>query len=518
MTDGKLSGEEHAALARTFLAYYIGLAHKTDSPEQSGGFAVPRPHHLRIIDRMEQVARIVLKFPGWQDVGSSKHTSVVAPPGSAKTYLLQAYYEWLLGNASIHWGDNWADMFHIGHVSHSADQAWRMSYAVRETIEHNDTFHLCFPKVKPSEKWAEREWRVAGCIGQHPSFVAMGIEGPLLGTRLNILGLDDLIKPEDVKQSKITTTEVEQIIYKVDKVGMKRLVPGGIAWMNHTRWFERDPPAWAVDQGWHEILIPALDENDQSFWESREIFSTENLLLERERDPEGFALQFMGQPAPAEGIIFKADFFSEPYDQVPWTDAEDRMRFLVVDSWDTAGTRNARSDYTAGWTAAIDQRSWDVYLLNLYHDKIEFNDLLDALRGSHASALRPQIVLIEDKSTGQPAAQMLDREGIPVLPLKPFGERGQPRLLDAINQIKPMLATHRVHFPSERFALAHGLGWVGQALGALLMYPRATHDDIPRALIQLLYWTLQYQKDAGVYDPQQDDLSWGTPQGKRVRV
>src|SRR3990172_8200805 len=197
--------------------------------------------------------------------------------------------------------------------------------------------------------------------------VVMEIRGLVLGVRLNLLGLDDTIKPEDVRESKVSTVDVEQIIYKIDKVGMKRLVPGGVAWMNHTRWFERDPPAWAKEQGWTEVLIPALDENDRSFWEERSIFSTAALLRERERDPEGFALQFMGQPYPAEGTIFRREHLDHVYDQVPWTDAEDRMRFLIADSWDTAGTRNARSDYTAGWTGGIDLPSLDLYLLNLSH-------------------------------------------------------------------------------------------------------------------------------------------------------
>jgi len=491
-------------------------------PEVLAGQAVPRAHHLRIIGRMEEVADSVLRRGDWRGLGVERHTSVVAPPGSAKTTLLQGFYEWLIGQASLEWGKNWADMMHLGHVSHSADQAWRMSYAVRDTIEHNAVFRAVFPGVRPSEKWAEKEWRVEGCRGIHPTFVAMGIEGPLLGTRLNLLGLDDLIKPEDVKSSKITTAEVEGIIYKVDKVGMKRLVEGGCAWMNHTRWFERDPPAYAASEGWTEIAILALVEGEdglESFWPDRQIFSLEALLKERERDPEGFALQFMGQPAPAEGITFKRDFFQDAYDQVPWTDGEDKLsRFLVVDSWDTAGTRNARSDYTAGWTAAIDLRSWDIYLLNLYHDRIEFQDLLDAIRGSHASALMPQYVWIEDRSTGQPAAQMLASEGLNIMPVKPYGERGQPRLEDVINQVKPMLAAGRVHLPSERFAVAHGLGWVGTAMQQLLAYPRTQHDDIVRALIQLLYESLKLQRDAGIYDPVQEQLVWGAGSGARIRV
>src|SRR3990167_5278857 len=276
MTEALLSDAERVSLARKSLAFYITWAHKTDMPDVDEGAAVPQPHHLRIIERMEDVTPCVLRLPGWRAMAAraDRHTSVVAPPGSAKTTLLQGWYEWLIGLASIYWGRNWADMLHLGHVSHSADQAWRMSYAVREAVADNDVFKLCFPKVKPSEKFAEREWRVEGCVGQHPTFAAMGIEGPLPGLRLNVLGLDDLIKPELVKASGVGPQEIKEIIYKVEQVGMKRLVEGGVGWMNHTRWFEWDPPAWAQQQGWTELLIPALDANDESFSPSRHIFST----------------------------------------------------------------------------------------------------------------------------------------------------------------------------------------------------------------------------------------------------
>ena len=543
MTD--LPDAEKIEFARASLGFYIGWAHKTDMPETQGGHAVPQPHHLRIIERMEKVAESVLRQGGWRSLGGERHTSVVAPPGSGKTVLLQGFYEWLVGKASLEWGGNWADMIHLGHISHSADQAWRMSYAVRETIENNAAFQVTFPKVKPSGKWAEREWRVEGCIGKDSTFIAMGVEGSLPGVRLNFLGLDDLIKPEAVKLSNITPAEVEAVIYTVHAVGMKRLVEGGCAWMNHTRWFERDPPAWAEEQGWTTLLIPALIEDEtvstdvelrtveggsepsiaaenagsfRSFWPERQIFSLENLLRERERDPEGFALQFMGQPAPAEGIDFKREWLEYEFDQLPWNDAEDRLNFAFVGSWDTAGTLNARSDYSAGWMAAIDMRGWNIYLLNLFHGKLEFPEVVDAIRGSVLSEFRPQRVWVEEKATGQSAIQQLQREGIQVNGVPAYGQRGSPKLQAVINQTKLVLSSGRVHWPSERFAVAHGLGWIGEAKRALIAYPRTLHDDIARAFIQLVYESFSLEQEMGVYDPRAEELTWGTPSGEKVRV
>ena len=120
--------------------------------------------------------------------------------------------------------------------------------------------------------------------------------------------MDDLIKPEEVRESNISPADVEAIIYTLKRVVMKRLVEGGCAMLTNTRWFERDPTSWAIDQGWTEILIKALDENDESFWPDREPFYVENLLAERAEDPEGFALQFQGEPEPAAGNDFTAEW------------------------------------------------------------------------------------------------------------------------------------------------------------------------------------------------------------------
>ena len=298
---------------------------------------------------------------------------------------------------------------------------------------------------------------------------------------------------------------------------MKRLVEGGCAILTNTRWFERDPTSWAVDNGWTSIVIKALDENDESFWEEREVFSAENLIAERKRDPEGFALQFQGEPAPASGIDFKAEWLKSDYDKLPWNDAEDRWNFAVVDSWDTAGTINLRSDYTAGITAAIDLRSWNIYILNLYHAKLEFPEVCAAIKGSATSALHPQYVWVEEKSTGQSAIQQLASEGINIQGVPAYGQRGSPALQVVVNQVKIVLENGRVHFPSPRFAQAYGLEWVEMMKLSLLMYPRGQHDDIPRAFIQLVFESLKAEL-SNVYDQEQKQLTWGEPEGMRVMV
>ena len=79
-----LTDTEKITLARRSLAFYIGWAHKTDMENVEAGQAVPRPHHLKIIERMEKVAEVVLRLPGWRDAGARVRATGDVPcaPGS----------------------------------------------------------------------------------------------------------------------------------------------------------------------------------------------------------------------------------------------------------------------------------------------------------------------------------------------------------------------------------------------------------------------------------------------------
>ena len=519
-----LTDEKSIQFARAHLAAYISLAGRTDMSKQSAGYMIPRPHHMQMINRLQKIAPVILQQGNWVDWGNERHTAIVSPPGSAKTTILRHFYEWILGNASLSM-PNWADSFHMGHVSHSADQALEMSLAVRNTIDGTDefsgpVFKACFPDVKKSEKWAEKGWRVEGCVGIHETFTAFGVDGSISGVRWNVMGLDDLIKPVKPNESTITPADVEAIIYTVENVCMERLVEGGCGVLTNTRWFERDPTSWALGQGWNHILIQALNEEDESFWEERQIFKAETLIAKREANPLGFALQYMGQPAPESGIDFKAEWLDNTYDALPWQDAvEFGEDWYMVVSWDTAGTINPRSDETAGWTAAVHPQSGKIYLMELYHGKWEFQDLLNVLRANN-EFWKPCVIWVEDKSTGTAAIQTLLLEGLPMKDVPAYGQKGKrSQTLDTIvNNIKPWFAENKVYFPSPRFAQSRNMDWLGEARKQLLMYPRALHDDIPRALIQLIYETMLGLQKGMFYKHMPVKRTWGEASDQRAVV
>ena len=111
-------------------------------------------------------------------------------------------------------------------------------------------------------------------------------------------------------------------------------------------------------------------------------------------------------------------------------------------------------------------------------------------------------------------------DGLPVKDVAAYGQRGSHGLLDVIiKQIQVTLRAGKVFFPSPRYADAVHMDWLGDASRALLMYPRALHDDIPRAFIQLLYETmLGLQTDFFILNAITESMAWGEPTGERLIV
>lgn len=499
-------------------ALYMALAHETDMPWVFDGRAIPAAHMLPILARMQLVSDIVLRLGEWEKYAGlvGRHTSVVEPPGSGKTTLLQYFYEWLLGRASVYW-KNWANAFHMAHVSASEPKALDISFAVKKTIEENPIYHAIFPKVKPNkdEKWADSVWRIKGSTSKDPTFQARGRRGDILGARLNFMGLDDLIKQEEAETEGKSgiETEIEHIISWLGGTAMTRLdLPTACGWMNHTRWREDDPPGWAEAQGWEVIPLKAIQEdadgNEVSYWPERK--PVEEFQRLRQQNPVMFSLVYQGEVIPQEGIDFRREHFAE-FDYLP----VGARQMHVVHAWDTAGTRNPRSDYTAGWTMIVTD-SWDVYLVNLYNAKMEFDGVMNAIQGQFAH-MRGEIV-VEEKSTGQPAVQLLRRQGYPVHGRKPFGERGQPSRELAVQHIKPFLMEQRVHLPSDRFAREHGLAWVPEAKRQIFGYPKTAHDDIVMAMLHGLHFIYEVRIGKVVRPWKNEPVKFRTRPSQRLLV
>ena len=86
----------------------------------------------------------------------------------------------------------------IAIISETATQASRFLSAIREHIARNERLHEVFPGLRPADG-ARAKWSDTAILVERPttsrylSIVALGVMGPLLGARLDLAILDDVL-------------------------------------------------------------------------------------------------------------------------------------------------------------------------------------------------------------------------------------------------------------------------------------------------------------------------------------
>ncbi len=328
------------ALARDDLAIYLSLTHRTDD-----GTAAMPPKHL-----MDYV------IPAIED-DTLGDTVIIAPPGSIKTNTLMGAVEWWLGRDPT---------CHCGYVCSTGPEAVKRSLAIRDTIELNPSYMAVFPGILPNKDrgWSQDAWYLQrpNTGDKNPSLLAVGVGGALIGARLHRTVYDDLSDDENTK----TDLQRKAVWRFLAEIGKTRMHPTlGRQVMIGTRQHEEDAIGYAIDRGWHQIRIPALDEQGESYWPSyfpapwlacpndEHATSGGQCCIKRELGTQGFARQYMGQVYNEESSIFKRQWWRIA-DGVP----EDRplRGCITIDTagWDNRSTSADFACCAVWWTDGVE--------------------------------------------------------------------------------------------------------------------------------------------------------------------
>lgn len=230
------------------------------------------------------------------------------PPRAGKSYITSMFCSWMIGRYS--------DGI-IMRNSYSGDLAAKFSYDIREIVR-SPKFHKVFPHVRiKSDKRALDDWAVEG--SPQTTYFCAGVMGSLTGKGCDLLAiLDDPIKNLDVA---LSGTQIDKINGWVESVHNSRMEKDCPQIHIATRWTKRDPigeikrkfGSVSFDKfledpekyknSWVEIVIPALDENGNSFCD--EIKTTEQ--YDEIRKSIGnfiWSALYMQRPVDIEGLAF----------------------------------------------------------------------------------------------------------------------------------------------------------------------------------------------------------------------
>ena len=300
-----------------------------------------------------------------------------------------------------------------------------------------------------------------------------------LGTERRQIFLNELRRTSDFTADPIVsiTPDGTEEVFDVEVDRTENFIANGFV-SHNTRWSKRDLTAQVVKaslqrggEEWEVIELPAILPSGASLWP--EFWNLDELTALKEELPvHKWMAQYMQAPTGAEGALIKKEWWQEwEHDDPPACD-------YIIQSWDTAHTKNTRSDYSACVTLGIfhpeDEPAPQIILIDAYKERLEFPEL-KAKALEKYKEFQPDCCIIEAKAAGAPLLQELRKMGIPIQDYTPV--RGNDKIT-RVNAVADLFASKMIWAPKMR--------WAEEVIEEFASFPAGEHDDLVDAMTQAL--------------------------------
>lgn len=457
-----LPQEEQAELLDLAMQYKTSLERENAEQNFMGFVKAVWPsfingrHHKVMAKKFEEIAsgkirRLIINMP-------PRHTK-----SEFASYLLPA---WFLGKFPSK---------KIIQCSNTAELAVGFGRKVRNLVG-SDIYSTVFPNVAlQSDSKAAGRW----ATNHGGDYFAIGVGGTVTGKGADLLIIDD---PHSEQEAAIASTnpEIYDKVYEWYSSGPRqRLQPGGSIVVVMTRWAKRDltgriVQSWIDKDGeeWEIIDFPAILPSGKPLWP--EFWSLKELeALKLELPLSKWNAQYQQQPTSEEGAIVKREWW-----QV-WEKENPPPCEFIIQSWDTAFTKNERSDYSACTTWGVfnmneDPNDSHIILLDAVKERLEFPELKQRAMEMY-NEWSPDACIVEAKASGAPLVFELRKMGIPVQEFTPT--RGNDKIT-RVNSVSDLFASGKVWAPRKR--------WAEEVIEEMAAFPNSDHDDLVDSATQAL--------------------------------
>ena len=268
------------------------------------------------------------------------------------------------------------------------------------------------------------------------------------------------------------TYDGEEEVFDVEIERTENFIANGVV-SHNTRWSKKDltgqilkAAAQRSGEEWELIELPAILPSDNPIWP--EFWSKEELYaLRRELPAAKWMAQYQQQPTSDVSAIIKRDWWNI------WDEDSPPSCEFIIQSWDTAFTKNERSDYSACTTWGVFYMEDDtgiqqanIILLDSYKRRMEFPELKQKTFEMWKE-WEPDSVIIEAKASGAPLVFELRAMGIPVQEFTPV--RGGGDKIVRANSVADIFASGRVWAPNTH--------WAEELVDEVASFPAGEHDD-----------------------------------------
>lgn len=419
------------------------------------GFIYGR-HHALMAQKFEDIAN-----------GKSRRLIINMPPRHTKSefasYLLPAWYLGKYPNKKII------------QCSNTAELAVGFGRKVRNLVD-SEAYAKIFPNVSlRSDSKAAGRW----ATNANGDYFAIGVGGTVTGKGADLLIIDDPHSEQEAALASSDPAVFDKVFEWYTSGPRQRLQPGGSIVVVMTRWAKRDLTGKIcqsiIDRDgdvWDMISLPAILPTGAPLWP--EFWSLNELeKLRNELPLPKWQAQYQQDPTSEEGALVKREWW-----QI-WEGERPPPCDFVIQSWDTAFTKNERSDYSACTTWGVfykdeDPNDANIILLDALKERLEFPELKQRALQMYQE-WEPDAFIVEAKASGAPLIFELRSMGIPVQEFTPT--RGNDKI-SRVNSVADMFASGKVWAPRKR--------WAEEVVEELAAFPNSDHDDLVDSSTQAL--------------------------------
>lgn len=437
-------------------------------------------HHSKLIAKLEAVER-----------GEISRLMIFMPPRHGKSLLSSQIFP------AFYLGRNPAKS--IITATYSQDLSDDFGRVVRNFA--NDPYtQSVFPELSIAEDSNSMKRFVTTGGG---AYYAVGRGSAITGRGADLLLIDDPLKDADEARSENIRHALQEWY---QSVAYTRLQPDGALVLIQTRWHFDDLAGWLLrehpEENWDILNLPAIAEAEgdgrregEALWPSR--YSAATLAaIKVGVGGATWAALYQQRPTAAEGEVFKREWWKR-YTEIP------KFR-RIVQSWDTAFKTGAENDYSVCTTWGEAENGF--YLLHLWRGRCEFPELKRRV-ATLADEWRPNVILIEDKASGQSLIQELrESTRFAVRPIKVDTDK-----LSRAYAASPMVEAGKVFLPES-------VPWLADFLYELASFPVGVHDDQADSVTQALNYMRGSTQTLGLVEfLKQGATTPGTP-AEQARV
>ena len=414
-------------------------------------------HHAVMAKKFEAIAN-----------GTLKRLIINMPPRHTKSefasYLLPS---WFLGRYP---GKK------IIQTSNTSDLAVNFGRKVRNLVD-SEAYAKVFPDValrqdsKSAGRWA---------TNANGEYFAIGVGGTVTGKGADLLIIDDPHSEQEAALASGDPSVFDKTYEWYTSGPRQRLQPGGAIVIVMTRWAERDLTGRVIKDAtmrdalgeWEIIEFPAIMPSGNPLWP--EFWSFKELsALREELPPSKWNAQYQQGPTGEEGALVKREWWKI------WTQKDPPRCEFIIQSWDTAFTKNERSDYSACTTWGVfhmneNPNDVNIILLDGFQKRMEFPELKEKARAAY-DEWQPDACIIEAKAAGAPLVFELRAMGLLVSEYTP--SRGNDKFV-RLNSVTDLFRSGKVWAPETR--------WASEVVEQMASFPNGEHDDLVDSSTQAL--------------------------------